>query len=370
MKKTILLNLLITPLFGFAQLQTVFQAKIDSIYEKNKDAVGVIVHVEAPKQNISWSYAKGVSDIKTNEILNSQQPVLIASVTKPYVAAAILRLVEKGQLTIDQPIKNLLSKKTRQLFEKDGYDLNKITVKHLLSHTGGIQDYVDDAYFELVNQRPQYKWTKEEQIKRAIDIGSPQKVGEKFNYGDINYLLLTEIIEQKTHQPFYKAMRDLLKYKELGLTKTWFIDLENYPTQTLPLAHQYADKYKSDSYGINPSWDLYGGGGIASTAKESALFFQYLFNGKIIQDKQILEAMHTYVLPEDQSKYCLGIFHFNMGFNAYYHGGWWGTDVIYSPESDATITVFTLKKEFQHIINPFIGKEFQQLLMKKSTNFE
>ncbi|SFN99967.1 hypothetical protein SAMN05421741_11643 [Paenimyroides ummariense] len=42
-----------------------------------------------------------------------------------------------------------------------------------------------------------------------------------------------------------------------------------------------------------------------------------------------------------------------MGFHVYYHGGWWGTDIIYSPESDATICVFTLQKDFQHIINLF-----------------
>lgn len=118
MTKLLLFNTLLIPFLGFAQLQTIFQNKIDSIYEKNKDAIGIIVHVEGPKQNISWSYAKGVSDTKTNEPLNSEQPVLIASNTKPYVAAAILRLVEKGQISIDQPIKNLLTKKTRQLFEK------------------------------------------------------------------------------------------------------------------------------------------------------------------------------------------------------------------------------------------------------------
>lgn len=366
MKKVLLLNTLWIPLIGSAQLQAVFKNKVDSIYERNKDAIGIIVHVEAPKQNISWSYATGIADSKTNKPLNSQQPVLIASNTKPYVAAAILRLVEKGSLSIDQPIKNLLSERTRQLFEKDGYLLDAITIKHLLSHTSGIQDYVDEDYFKFVNQHPTYKWKKEEQIERSIEIGDPEPVGEKFSYGDINYLLLTEIIEQKTHQPFYAAIRDLLKYKELNLTKTWFIDLENYPANTLALAHQYASEYKWDSYAINPSWDLYGGGGIAATAKESALFFQYLFDGKIIQDKQILEAMHTYVLPSDQSKYCLGLYHFDMGFNAYYHGGWWGTDVIYSPESDATITVFTLQKNFQHIINPVIGKEFQKLLINKA----
>lgn len=366
MKKLVLLNTLFTPLIGFAQLQTVFKQKVDSIYDKNKDAVGIIVHVEAPKHNISWSYAKGVANTSTNQALEDQQPVLIASNTKPYVAAAILRLVEKGELSIDQPIANLLSKKTRHLFESDGYNLAVITIKNLLSHTSGIQDYVDEAYFEFVNQHPKYKWKKDEQIKRSIDIGNPQPVGEKFSYADINYLLLTEIIEQKTQQPFYAAIRNLLRYRELNLTKTWFINLEQYPENTLPLAHQYASKYNWDSYTIDPSWDLYGGGGIAATAKEAALFFQYVFDGKIIQDNQLLEAMHTYVLPPDQSKYCLGIYHFDMGFNAYYHGGWWGTDVIYSPESDATITVFTLQKGFQHVINPFIGKEFQKLLIAES----
>lgn len=358
-----LLNTLCIPLIGFAQLQTVFKHTIDSIYEKNKDAIGIIVHVEAPKQNISWSYAKGIVNSRTNEPLANQQPVLIASNTKPYVAAAILRLAEKGELFIDQPIANLLSKKTRILFEKAGYKLHTITLKHLLSHTSGIQDYVDEAYFEFVNQHPKYKWKKEEQIKRSINMGPPQPIGEKFSYADMNYLLLTEIIEQKTHQPFFTAIRDLLRYQELNLTKTWFINLESYPKNTLPLAHQYASKYNWDSYNIDPSWDLYGGGGIAATAKESALFFQYLFNGKIIQNKQLLEAMYTYVLPSDKSRYCLGIYHFDMGFNAYYHGGWWGTDVIYSPESDATITVYTLQKGLQHIINPFIGKEFQKLLI-------
>jgi len=363
MKKILLLNFFLIPLLGFAQLQAVFQHKVDSIYEKNKDAIGIIIHVEAPKQNISWSYAKGIASIGTNEPLADQQPVLIASNTKPYVAAAILRLVEKGEFSIDQPILNLLSRKTRNLFQKSGYKLDAITIKHLLSHTSGIQDYVNENYFEFVSKHPKYKWKKEEQIKRSIDAGPPQAIGEKFSYADINYLLLTEIIELKTHEPFFKAMRDLLRYGELNLTKTWFINLENYPKNTLPLAHQYANKYNWDSYDIDPSWDLYGGGGIAATAKESALFFQYLFNGKIIQNKQLLKAMYTDVLPSEKSKYCLGIYHFNLGFNAYYHGGWWGTDVIYSPESDATITVFTLQKEFQHIINPFIGKEFQKLLI-------
>lgn len=90
----------------------------------------------------------------------------------------------------------------------------------------------------------------------------------------------------------------------------------------MALTHQYARKYKWNSYDIDPSWDLYGGGGISARAKESALVFLYFFEGKIIQKKQLLEAMHIYVLPSDDCKYCLGIYQFDMGFHAYCHGDW------------------------------------------------
>lgn len=100
----------------------------------------------------------------------------------------------------------MLYKKTERLLKKSGYDVNKITVKNLLSHTSGITDYVDDAYFKFVDKNPNHKWTRDEQIKRAMKIASPVEPRKTFSYGDINYLLLTEIIERKTGKPFYTAI--------------------------------------------------------------------------------------------------------------------------------------------------------------------
>lgn len=369
MKHFFLFLILLVSLESWAQLQTQFKKIVDSIYNQHPEAIGILVHVEAPNQSISWSYAKGISEKLSTTPLTAQQPVLIASNTKPYVAAAILRLVEKKKFTLDQSIATLLSTQTTSQLKKSGYNLQLITPRHLLSHTSGIQDYVDESYFQHINEHPQYQWTRNEQIERSLAIGKSQEVGTHFSYGDINYLLLTEIIEQQMQQPFYIAIRTLLKYQALGLNHTWFFQLEDYPVHTLPLAHQYAAKLQWNSYQLNSSWDLYGGGGIAATAKDAALFFQYLFEGKIIEDKSLLQKMYTYVLPPDQSKYCLGIFNFDLGFPAYYHGGWWGTDVIYSPTSNATVTVFTLQKEFQHTINPYIGKEFLTLLFKQEQLF-
>ena len=60
----------------------------------------------------------------------------------------------------------------------------------------------------------------------------------------------------------------------------------------------------------------------------------------------LLSEMSNYVLPKDQSNYCLGLQRISFhGLTGYYHGGFWGTDVMYLPKYDLTIAVFTLQKD-------------------------
>lgn len=322
-----------------------FQGQLDSLYQENPEAVGAIIHLECPDKGISWSYAVGVDEKESKKQLSADQPVLIASNTKTYVAASTMRLIEMNKIELNQSIADLLTNKTNRRLKKAGYDLESITMKQLLSHSSGIRDYVDDAYFEWIGENPTYQWTRNKQIKRSLDLGGPlNPSGTKFAYGDINYLLLTEILEQQTGNSFHKAISELLKFDSLNIAHTWFKGLEEVPEKTAALAHQYANKYNWDSYELNPSWDLYGGGGIASTAKDAALFYQHLFEGNIIKESALIDSMVTYVLPPEMSKYCLGLFCFDFVTPLYYHGGWWGTDVAYSPVANATISMFTLEK--------------------------
>lgn len=352
-----------------AQAQSVearFQQIVDSFYVANPDAVGMMVHVESPAHKISWSYNVGDADKETKQKIGKNQTALQASNTKTYVAAAILKLVEAKHFALDDPMGKFISDKSRAMLEVYGYDLDKITVKHLLSHTSGIADYVDDAYFEFVNKNPDYKWTRDEQIGLAAEAGiAPTVPGEKFKYTDIGYLLLTEIIEHFTKKPFYTAIPALLDFKGNGLNDTWFVNLQHAPSSSGPLVHQYWEKYHWDSYKLDPSWDLYGGGGLVSTPKDLALFFQALFEGKIIKEKTLLETMHTLVLPREQSNYCLGVVNllFDGTIPAYYHGGFWGTDAMYIPELNTSIVVFTSQKE-KRSINAAISSKLIALLRK------
>lgn len=364
----VILWMLVSSFVNAQSLEKKLESLIDSVYQSNKDALGILIHIESPDNHLSMTKAVGFSDKSRTQALQTNQPVLIASNTKSYVSAAILRLVEDGLIRLDDSIKNYLKPETNVLFEKDGYDFNKITVRHLLSHTSGIHDYVDQAYFDFVIKNPQYEWTKKEQIKRSIEIGAPLFApGTSFQYGDINYLLLTEIIEKRTDEDFYIALRRLLKYDDIGLKHTWFKDLESTPSDLPSFAHQYANNYTWDSHEINHSWDLYGGGGIASTVKDAALFYQHLFEGNIIKNSNVLKEMYRYVLQEEESKYCLGLYHFDFGYHLYYHGGWWGTGVNYSPDTNTSIAVFTLVREKRNVVNPFLGKKIHDIIKERSS---
>lgn len=326
-------------------IQQALQQYIDSIYAANSEAVGFLVHIEAPDQHLFWSYAVGYSNRDTHKKLLVNQPVLIASNTKPYVAATILRLAEQNKIRIDQPIIECLSSKTEKILSAAGYNTQSITLKHLLSHTSGIRDYVDESYFKFIDAHKKYEWTRDEQIRRAAKTGKPlAEPGDTFRYADINYLLLTEVIEQSTKMPFYTAMRRLLDYQKLHLQETWFTKLEKTPAKAAPRAHQYWDEYSWDTYELDPSWDLYGGGGMVATVKDMALFFQDLFNGKVIQNKNVLEMLYQDVPPNLEINYCLGIRKIHIaGLTGYNHGGGLGTDVVYLPKLHATISVVALE---------------------------
>ena len=267
----------------------VFQSILDSIYNQNKDAIGLMVHIEAPDAKISWSGVAGFSD-KGNTELKPNQPVLIASNTKTYVSAAILKLVDQSRLDLNQTIDTLIFDKTNTTLKADGYNTSKIKVAQLLNHTSGIHDYATtDAYMEMVKTNPKHRYTRDEQIQLAMSFGDPLgEAGDVFSYADVNYLLLTEIIEGVTEQPFYTSIRDLINYNKLGMQTTWFSTLEDYPKNTLPIVHQYWTSEGFDNYEIDHSFDLYGGGGIASTSKDLAVFCQSLFTNQIFDKSETL----------------------------------------------------------------------------------
>lgn len=342
------------------------QSAIDSIFKANEMASGIMVHVEAPDQSISWSGATGYADKKTKQKLEADQPALIASSIKTYVSATILRLVEEGMITLDTSIADLVRPHTLKIFTKAGYNFEQILIKHLLSHTSGIQNYANEQYIDFKANNPQYRWSRDEQLALSVDMGLPlSEPGKGFQYADANYLLLTEIIEQLYHLPFYTAMKKLLRYEELGLKHTWFPTLEETPANTKSMAHQYWSSKGWDATEMDISWDLYGGGGIATTTRELALFVQHYFNERIVKNDSIKELIFTEVKTKvtEEFPYYMGLsrgtYHDMHGYG---HGGFWGTVMHYFPDINASVAVYTLDRDQRAV-----GSDVMDAMIKELT---
>lgn len=349
----------------------VFQNIIDSVYQTNQGAVGIIVHIESPNKNISWSGAVGLQSKNDTIKIEANQPVNLASNTKTYVAATILRLVEQNKVSLDDSIVHLVSDTSKEVLENDGYDLSKIKVKHLLSHTSGVFDYVSTELFDTrENNEPSYQWNRDEQIKLAMDegdpLGSPESV---FSYSDTNYLLLAEIIEKLSGRPFYTAMRELLNYNTHDLNNTWFMTLEEAPKGSKKLINQYNDNF--DSSIENVSFDLYGGGGIASNMTELAQFMQLLFEGKLFENSETKDLMFTEVRLDDkkENNYRMGVHKYKLDDTSentgWAHGGFWGTFAVYFPETNTSIAISVSNANMKRNVQTPILKKIIEELKKK-----
>jgi len=321
-----------------AALRASLQSLIDSVVRARPEIAGVSLEVDAPRRCLAWSGAAGVSDRATGARLRADQPHRIASNTKTYVSASVLRLYEDGKVKLDAPIAGLLGAESVETLRRGGYKPDAITVRHLLTHTSGIFDYAMSAPFqEAVNGNPTKRWTRPEQVRFAVDKGQPYgEPGSIFHYSDTGYLLLAEIVERITGQPMAAALRSLLAYERNGLTATWFETLEPAPAGVADRAHQYMGDV--DTYAFDPSFDLYGGGGLAATPRDMARFTRALFEGTIYRKEETLDVMLTPPDVPAQRNYRCGIYSRDVeGVRGYGHTGFWNTFSFHFPELDLTV---------------------------------
>ncbi|GGY44860.1 serine hydrolase domain-containing protein [Parvularcula lutaonensis] len=279
----------------------------------------------------------GVADPE-GRAMTARTPVRIASITKTFVAAAILRLHEDGQLDLDAAIASLLEPEVAGMLRADGYDSGTITVRHLLMHAGGLADHAStDDYLEAVFSEPSKVWTPEEQVAVLVEATDPLgPPGKAFAYSDTGYVILGMILERRTHESLPQAVRKLTKLDELGLDGTWWDGFEQRPAGIPDRAHQFIDG--DDTYAVHGSMDAFGGGGLIASAEDVARFYHALFSGRIFEDPATLELMTTAPGHPEGSPYRIGLFSGEIeGHRVFSHGGFWGTYVGIDPKTGRVV---------------------------------
>ncbi len=332
-----------------AALALELQRLVTSAVTDHAALPAAVLWVRVPAVDLEWQSAAGSADPAADDAMTPLRPLRIASNTKTYVAASVLRLWEQGRLGLDDPIARHLPTDFVDLLRGDGYRPEDITVRHLLTHTAGLFDYADRViYTDRIVADPTHRWTRREQLQAAVDWGDPvSPPGEVYNYSDTAYILLGSVLEQVTGDPLPTAVRNLVGYARLGLTSTWFETLEPRPPHVPPMAHQFTGDV--DATTIDASTDLYGGGGIATTIPELGRFTHALFTGRVYAHPQTLDTMLTTLddlrlpLEGDVSHLPAGAYRMGVwvdevdGLTTWWHTGFWGTAAVHVPSLDVTV---------------------------------
>ncbi len=356
-----------------ADLQALFDRFVAMVPESN----GYAVNVLSPINNLDVSVASGLSDVATNTKLSAMQPSRIASVTKTFTAAVVLRLAEMKRLSLTNSISTHASSKLIEVLKSGGYDTSAITIKQLLQHSSGIADYAGNeenyqgAFQQAVVSNPSKVWTRTEHVEFAVTHYGPSgQPGVEFHYSDTGYILLGDIIEQVTQQSLAEAMRSLLKFSELGLNNTYLEDSEPPPTGLLPQAHTYVGAVDVSS--IDASYDLFGGGGLVATVQDVSKFFAALFTGSIFADEATLDLMlgagEPRLLGSEHEPAHMSLYPRKIGSEQCYgHTGFTGITALYCPSLQTSITFTLLQSNTTSLQENELLKELFTMLSPPST---
>ena len=157
---------------------------------------------------IVWEQGFGFADSAHHEPVTPATLYSIASVTKPITATAVMRLVEAGRIELDRPANAYLGPTTR--ITGLAGDADSVTVRRLLSHTGGLPPHFRFFYAGGAIARP----SMDEAIARyAITVYPP---GAVYDYSNLGYGVLETILERVTERPYADVVRDQV-FRPLGM---------------------------------------------------------------------------------------------------------------------------------------------------------
>lgn len=284
--------------------------------------------------------------------LTVDTPLRIASNTKTFTAAAVLRLVEMGKLSLDDVISQHIDPEFNQLLS-DRYATDTITIRNLLNHSSGLYDHADERYLKDVLTRPDYQWSRLEQVqlyaRKKYPVVPPSK---SFIYSDTGYILLGDIIERLTGKSLGHAVRELLKFDEIGLATAYWECLEQ-PTTEAPRARQYLKEIEGTH--VHASMDAYGGGGLIMSSRQMAQYLEALFNDQVFEQTETLDTMLSADGHIGGLDYRLGIMSSVVsGVTLYSHLGFWGSVAYYAPEAKISAAGFVDDKESRDKLVQFI----------------
>ncbi|MFZ6012269.1 MAG: serine hydrolase domain-containing protein [Bacteroidota bacterium] len=231
--------------------------------------------------SVLFSKGYGLADIHTRERISSKTLFNLGSISKTFVAHAILQLQEQGKLSLEDSLAKFFPGFKNKSIAR------QIKIKHLLTHTSGLPDnrqVSNDTAFYLTAKDAE-NWYPVTQAD-ALEF----EPGSQFRYSNPAYNGLALIVEQVVKMPWQQYVEENM-LKPAGMTTS---TITNGPHPQQGVAHAYVNnhgKWTEDDYGEEPTFAAAGNGGVWSSVEELGRYHQALVNHKLLKPETFADAI-------------------------------------------------------------------------------
>ncbi|MCL2216763.1 MAG: beta-lactamase family protein [Defluviitaleaceae bacterium] len=254
-------------------------------------------------------HAYGSRNIAENLPNTVDTSFAIASGTKLFTGLAVCKLIDENKLTLESKLCDLLP-----------YDLGQIdksiTVFHLLTHTSGVGDYIDEEAEDnetqlqaLYDKYPSYLWTKLEYYLQMITPLPPKfEPGQRYAYSNSGYVLLGLVVEAVSGLSYQQFVRDKI-IVPCKLVHTGFYRMDALPSNTA-LGYIMGDtgQWRTNTFSV----PILGGsdGGLFTCAGDLDKLWRAIFANELLSEKmtQNFLAMQVDIDEECGESYGLGVY--------------------------------------------------------------
>ena len=326
----------------------VFEDQIQKRAKRNKISGSVIV---AYRDQILYEEDFGYKNPITKAPMEPNMSYQLASVSKQYTAAAVLKLYEERRLDIDQSVSTYLP----------GFKFEKVTIRDLLKHRSGLWNYM-----YLTEQY----WNKDIapnnlEVVDLINANAPRlnfPAGRYFSYSNTGYVVLGAIVEQITQLSLGEFIEDEFLLP-LCLDET-FVDKHDRNKNVILDGYQsYRRSFIELPEGFHNN--AIGDKGIYASAKDLFVWFRDLKNGEIVNEDNI-DLMFGRNENGKNKRYGMGFrLEHKNGEEVIFHNGLWDgfrNGLEYHPKDDLVVIVMTHTQNKQK-------HYFQNYLVKKAKDF-
>ncbi len=173
-------------------------AKVDAVAQQVLKATGVPSASVAVVRHgkVVFAQAYGAAKLDPRVAAKPNMRYAIGSISKQFTAATILLLQQEGKLSLDDPVSKWLPELTRS---------DEVTVRELLSHTSGYQDFWPQDYVPPMMLEPMPpQGILDRWAKRPLDFAP----GTRWQYSNTNFVIAAQIVEKITGEPFFQFLHE------------------------------------------------------------------------------------------------------------------------------------------------------------------